>query len=144
MFSTLQSKVNRLAAAALVALVLTSAAMAQKPILPASAKSKKAIENLRANIASENNGVKRSAIYLAGKYAMTDVLPDLFSQMEKEHDPSNKILIALSVYNIGQPESISKLKDLSANESNSRVREMINEIYRQYATEHDLTVNSKP
>lgn len=143
MFSSLQNKVNRLAAAALVALVLTSAAMAQKPILPASAKSKKAIENLRANIASENNGVKRSAIYLAGKYAMTDVLPDLFSQMEKEHDPSNKILIALSVYNIGQPESISKLKELSANESSSRVREMINEIYRQYATEHDLTMNGK-
>ncbi|MBI2417290.1 MAG: HEAT repeat domain-containing protein [Ignavibacteriales bacterium] len=139
MFSYFHNRLMQVSLTGLLIVFSSCAAFAQKPVLTPSAKNKFAVQNLVTGINSENAGLKRSAIYMAGKYSVTEVLPALFKKMAQEDDPGTRILIALSVYNIGQPESILKLKTLAKAEKDVRVKQMFNEIYQQYSMDHDLT-----
>ena len=91
------------------------------------------LESLKKGIQSDNPGLRRSAIYMAGLYKIDEVVETLVDQLDKEKIPSNRVLIALSLYNIGNPEGMEAVKDLAARDKDKVVKRMGTVLYRQFA-----------
>jgi HEAT repeat protein len=125
-------KTTRFLTAVLLAAVLTSSVYAQKNSIKDVTPNKHALENLVAGIHSDNTGVKRSAIYFAGKYRIAETEEALIAQLKTENDPSTRILIALVLYELGSEEGLLEVKDLSLNDKNTKVRRMATQIYNEY------------
>lgn len=104
------------------------------------AHSKSAIDNLMTALRSDNIGVKRSAIYFAGKYQVREALPVLCTIARAESDCSIKILAGLSIYSIGSVQGIDELRRCVSVEKNDRVKRMFAEICAQYSNS-DFTMN---
>lgn len=94
--------------------------------------SKKAIDNLKAAIISDNLGVRRSAIFHAGYYRASQAAATLLKQLRIEKDPSTRILIALSLYKLNDDNALKVVKELSGSDSDKRVRNMCSAIYNEY------------
>ena len=118
--------------AVLLAAVLTGSVCAQKNSIKDVTPNKHALENLVAGIHSDNTGVKRSAIYFAGKYRIAETEEALITQLKKEIDPSTRILIALVLYEMGSEKGLLEVKDLSMNDKDAKVRRMATQIYSEY------------
>ncbi len=101
------------------------------------AKYKYAIDNLKAGIQSDNDGVRRSSIYLAGKYRIASVVGTLVDQLKDEENPSNRILIALVLYRIGDKEGMNAVESLYKTDDNQKVRKMAHEIINAYTITND-------
>jgi HEAT repeat protein len=97
-----------------------------------------AIKTLKAGIQSDNNGLRRSSIYMAGFYKIDDAVQVLINELQKEKDPSTEVLIALSLYNIGNPEGIEAIKTLSESNGDTKVKRISNAIYKAYEENSDL------
>ncbi|QQS35850.1 MAG: HEAT repeat domain-containing protein [Ignavibacteriales bacterium] len=82
------------------------------------------LKNLEVAINSENEGLRRSAVYLAGKYKVAEVVDDLTEILSTEKDPNNRVLIALALNEIGSEEALKALKKLSVNDEDVYVRRM--------------------
>lgn len=95
-------------------------------------KMKEMTANLLVGIHSENEGLRKSAIYMAGKYKINEAVPVLALQLKKEENPDTRILIALSLYTIGSPVGIQAVKLQAAGEKNPRVKKMYTEIYESF------------
>ena len=95
------------------------------------------LESLKKGIQSDNPGLRRSAIYMAGLYRIDEVVETLVDQLDKEKIPSNRVLIALSLYNIGNPEGMEAVKDLAARDKDKEVKRMGTVLYRQFADIND-------
>ena len=95
---------------------------------------KYALVNLLNGIKSENDGVRRSSIYFAGKYRNSDTEQVLIEQLKEEQNPSNRILIALVLYKLGSADGLLEVKKLAANDDNQKVRTMSTHIYNEYLT----------
>ena len=91
------------------------------------------IKTLAEGIQSENTGLKKSSIYLAGIYKIDEVVNVLTDELKKENEPNTRVLIALALYNIGDPEGMKAVKDLSVNSENTNVKRMSTAIYRAYS-----------
>lgn len=87
-----------------------------------------ALENLEQGIRSDNYGLRRSAIYLAGKYQIEAAAETLLAQLDDEEYPENRILIGLSLYEIGNTEAVAELKGKISKEEHLRVKEMFTAI----------------
>jgi HEAT repeat protein len=111
---------------------LSSAAIAQKQSISDVTTNEYALNNLIAGIQSENDGLKRSSIYLAGKYRIAEVENVLIKQLQKEENPSTKILIALVLYEMGSTEGLIAVQQMAQNDDNERVRRMATHIYNEY------------
>ena len=118
--------------AVLLVAVFMGNGYAQKKSINEITSNKYALQNLVAGIQSGNTGVKRSSIYFAGKYRIAEAEDALINQLKEEKDPSTRILIALVLYEMGSEEGLSKVKDLSENDDNARVRRMTFQIYNEY------------
>ncbi|MFA6978760.1 MAG: HEAT repeat domain-containing protein [Ignavibacteriaceae bacterium] len=94
-------------------------------------------KNLVMAITSDNDGLKRSGIYLAGYYKVEKTIPVLFEAFSKENS-KNKILIALSLYQMGNDSCIIKLMELSKNETNYEVKRICNAVVEQSINEAEL------
>jgi HEAT repeat protein len=117
----------------LLAIVLLSpAAIAQNQSIIDVTTNEHALKNLIAGIQSENNGVKRSSIYFAGKYRIAEAEEALISQLKEENDPSTRILIALVLYEMGSREGLLAVQQLVQNDDNEHVRRMATHIYNEY------------
>lgn len=115
-------------------LLLTTASFAgSKNESVESAKVKKMVGTLLNGINSENDGLKKSSIYFAGKYKIEEAVDVLTAQLSKEDDPATRILIALSLYSIGSPEGMNVVKARSEVDTDSKVRRMCSAIYETYA-----------
>jgi len=125
-------KTTRFLTAVLLAAVLAGSVYAQKQSIKDVTSNKHALENLIAGIHSENPGVKRSAIYFAGKYRIAETEEALITQLREENDPSTRILIALVLYEMGSEEGLLEVKDLSLNDEDAKVKRMATEIYKEY------------
>jgi HEAT repeat protein len=134
-------KTTRFLTAVLLAAVLTSSGYAQKNSIKDVTPNKHALENLVAGIHSDNTGVKRSAIYFAGKYRIAESEEALIAQLKEENDPSTRILIALVLYEMGSEEGLLEVKDLSLNDKDAKVRRMATQIYTEYLV-NDLSNSS--
>ncbi len=95
------------------------------------------LESLKKGIQSDNPGLRRSAIYMAGLYRIDEAVETLVDQLDKEKIPSNRVLIALSLYNIGNPEGMEAVKDLAARDKDKEVKRMGTVLYRQFADIND-------
>lgn len=93
---------------------------------------KKAIENLKAAILSDNPGVRKSAIYHAGYYRVKETVSSLMKQLKREEDPSIRILIALSLYKLNDEKALNLIKELSYSDSDPKVRRMCSAIFNEY------------
>jgi hypothetical protein len=89
-----------------------------------SKKYSKAVSNLMAGINSENLGLKKSCIYYAGLYEIPEAVDVLIKQMKNESDPDVKILIALSLYKIGDTKGYSMIKAAAEKDNDPKVRNM--------------------
>lgn len=101
---------------------------------------KNKIENLVNGINSDNEGLKRNSIYFAGKYKVEETVNELVNLLKKEKDAANKILIALSLYQIGNQKGLEAVKNESIEETDERVKVMCGHIYTQYLKENKLSV----
>jgi HEAT repeat protein len=93
---------------------------------------KYALENLLNGIESDNEGVKRSAIYFTGKYKIAEAEDALIAQLKKEQNPSTRILIALVLLEMGSDEGLMYVKKLSMEDADAKVRRMATHIYNDY------------
>jgi HEAT repeat protein len=118
--------------AVLLAAVLTGSVYAQKNSIKDVTTNKHALQNLVAGIHSDNTGVKRSSIYFAGKYRITETEDALIEQLKNEKDASTRILIALVLYEMGSKEGLLEIKNLSLNDEDAKVRRMSTHIYNEY------------
>ncbi len=76
--------------------------------------SNSSVENLKVGIKSDNVGLKKSAVYLAGKYKIKATTEALINQLEDEENTSIKKLIIMSLYEINIDSSSNLDKELAA------------------------------
>jgi hypothetical protein len=92
----------------------------------------KAAKNLIIGINSDNEGLSRSSIYYAGKDKIAEAVDALIEKIGKEKDPDTRILIALSLYQIGDLKGLEAVKEQTVNDSDQRVIKMSALIYDQF------------
>ena len=84
---------------------------------------KYALKNVLENIKSDNDGVKRSSIYLVGYYRITEAEEALIEQLKKEENPRIRILIALALYELGNEDGLLAFKNLATADNNKKIEE---------------------
>jgi hypothetical protein len=114
-----------------IGLLLTNSIFAQNS-LSEFTKNKYALDNLIMGIHSENEGVRKSTIYFAGKYKVSETAQDLINQLNREDNASIKILIALALFEMDSKEGLEAVKKLSLSDKNDKVRRMASFIYNEY------------
>jgi hypothetical protein len=113
-------------------LFLVSDAFAQNKKVADFCKDKYALQNLIAGIKSDNEGIRESAIYLAGKYRFIESENALIEQLQVEKVPDNKVLIGLALFRMNSEKGMNKLQALATIDENARVRRMSQAIYNEY------------
>lgn len=88
-----------------------------------------AISNLNQAIVSENYGLRKSAIYLVGKYSLYESSDYLLDQLKKEKDPPLRILIMRVLYILGDEEFMDDIYKIASTDENRKVRKMGKAIY---------------
>jgi len=89
------------------------------------------IKNLINAIQSDNEGLKASAIYIAGYYKLDQTIPSMLKSFSKESE-KNKILIALTLYQIGEESGLTRLMQLADKEANKKVKKRCRAVMAQY------------
>lgn len=105
---------------------------------PTSNSTKRATENLISGIESENNGVMKSSIYLAGKYKVYEATDALLKVLEKDVEPSTAILVSFALYQIGDTDAMMKVLDKAANSDSLRIQNVLSAIALKYFIKNDL------
>lgn len=93
----------------------------------------RAISDLTRGIKSENIGLRRSSIFLAGYYGVKEVSDALITRLEVEEDENTRILIALSLFKMGSEEGLDAVKELSLKDDSAKVRRMSAAILKESA-----------
>lgn len=91
-----------------------------------------ALNNLKLGINSDNDGVRKSSIYYAGKYRIAEVVSCLVERLENEEEAFVRLLIAYSLYEIKDVEGMKAVKDLSIDDSDEKVKRICNNIYQEF------------
>lgn len=133
-----------LTAAVLMAALLTTGSLtyAGAKTTDPNIKGKNAIENLKFGIKSDNEGLKKSAIYYAGYYRVSETVPALTESVKNETEPATRILVALVLYRIGDEKGINLVKNMAANDKNPEVRRMCTCISNAYETGNSIGLAS--
>ena len=118
--------------AVLLTFVLTSSMLSQTKSIKEVMDSEYAFKNLVAGIHSENDGVRRSSIYLAGYYKITEAEDALIEQLADEKVASTRILISLVLFELGSEKGMQEVKNVSVNDRDAKVRRMATQIYNEY------------
>ena len=90
------------------------------------------IGNLLTGIKSENLGLRKSAIYLAGFYGVSETVPALIDQLKKEENADVKVLTALVLFRLDDPKGIDAIENLYKNDENARVKRMSKAILDEF------------
>jgi len=113
-------------------LISTTSVNAQMTPISSVTSNEHALMNLLAGIKSDNDGVKRSCIYFAGKYKIAEAEDALIEQLHNEENSSTRILIALVLYEMGSIDGLLEVNKLSKADINPEVRRMSTHIYNEY------------
>ena len=116
----------------MILLLFVSSLHAQNVSIKDLSTNKYALQNLLAGIKSDNEGVKRSCIYFAGKYRIAETEAALIEQLDKEENPGTRILIALVLYGLGSEEGLELIKKLAVDDENLEVRRMSTHIQNEH------------
>jgi HEAT repeat protein len=136
MKTKLRTAVSRSLAALLLVMLISGSMMAQSGKINA-----RSIADLKRGIQSENHGVKKSSIYFAGLYEIEESVEALAAQLEKEEDAQVRILIALSLYRIGNEKAISAVEKLAVADKDMKVRKMGTAILNQFGKDSSEKTN---
>ena len=116
----------------LLAMLLSFDMAAQPSSISNITKNKYALDNLKAGISSENIGVRKSAIYFAGKYKINKLVDCLVERLENENESAIRLLIAYSLYEIKDAEGMKAVKELSLLDKDVKVKRMSKNLYKEY------------
>ncbi len=122
----------------LLFLLSTTFLSAQETSIKDVTEHKYALNNLVTGIKSENNGLKRSSIYYAGKYRIAEATPVLVEELNKENTTEIKCLIALCLYRIGNAEGMAAVKEISKSSCCEKVKSFCTQVYLTYQMENDI------
>lgn len=117
---------------AILFVLLISDSFGQNQKVSGLAKNKYALENLVAGIQSVNDGLRESAIYLAGEYRFIDTEDALLKQLKVEKQSDIKVLIGLALFRMGSDKGMKEMQNLAVTDSDARVRRMSYAIYNEY------------
>lgn len=106
--------------------------LGQNPKSTGGINHKYALQNLEMGIQSENQGVRKSAIYLAGKHKLIEIEDALIKQLSVESNSNIKVLIGLALFRMNSEKGMKELYALVSSDKNSRVRKMSYAIYNAY------------
>ena len=134
MKATLSNRVEKLyfILVAILFVFLISDSFGQNQKVSDLAKNKYALENLVAGIQSVNDGLRESAIYLAGEYRFIDTEDALLKQLKVEKQSDIKVLIGLALFRMGSDKGMKEMQNLAVTDSDARVRRMSYAIYNEY------------
>ena len=93
---------------------------------------KYALQNLEMGIQSENEGVRESSIYFAGKYRFIDTEDALIKQLKVEKESDIKVLIGLALFRMSSEKGMNELEKLASIDENPRVRRMGYAIFNEF------------
>jgi hypothetical protein len=99
-----------------------------------------AMDNLKSAIKSDNPGLRKSGIYLSGKYLVSEVSETLLDQLKVEDDPSLKILIIRVLYMIENDKFMDDIYQVALNDEDSKVRRMAAAIYSVMQLENSVNL----
>ena len=116
----------------LVMILPASLLLAQNNSIKDITDHKYALDNLLAGIKSENEGVRKSSIYFAGKYKIAETEQALIDQLKNEPNPATRTLIAYVLYELGSEEGLAEVKKLSRNDVDPDVRRMSTHLIHEY------------
>ncbi len=91
------------------------------------------INNLITALRSDNEGLMKSAVYLAGKYKIDAAVDELCFLYKNTTNQNTKYLIAISLYKIGTEKSFNAVTNLCCKDKNKKFRFIGNEIAKQYS-----------
>lgn len=123
----------------LIAVLMVAVSFGQTSKLSDLTGNKYALRNLETGIQSENRSVRKSAIYLAGKYKIAEAANILIAQLKEEPESEIRILIGLTLYQINSEEGMKEIQKLISSDENARVRRMSYAIYQSYLDEINNT-----
>lgn len=93
---------------------------------------KRFLANLEYGIKEGNTGLKKSAIYYVGLYKLSKAVDFLVDQLDEEKDPDIRMLIALSLYKVGDEKGFKAIKTMSEEDDNPSVRNYCKEICNEF------------
>jgi hypothetical protein len=100
---------------------LTSACFSQKLTyytdIPEDAK-----ENYITGITSDHPGLKSSCIYFAGRYMLKEAGELLVEELKKCREEDLSLLIAWSIYKIGEKNCLDELEKIAENHTSKRLK----------------------
>ncbi|MDQ7816206.1 MAG: hypothetical protein RDU14_04220 [Melioribacteraceae bacterium] len=118
--------------------VVTTSIYANQPDELKCKNKKAAVAMLIEGIKSDNAGLMKSAVYLAGKYRVEAAVPVLIQKLNSDLDDNCKVLIALSLFMIGNEDGIEAIFKLSKGDPNNHVSQMCGEIYKEFVKSVDI------
>ena len=89
-----------------------------------------AIVNLLNGIRSDNNGVKKSCVYFAGKYKVLEVSQDLVEQIENSNDEELCQMIVWSLYQIGNDSCCEELQRVMKQHPLEKLKDFCNYLHK--------------
>jgi hypothetical protein len=73
-------------------------------------------------ITSVNPGLKASCIYFAGRYRLNEAGSLLIEQLKRSNEEKLSLLIAWSIYRIGENDYLEELNFIAANHTSKRLK----------------------
>lgn len=101
------------------------------------------IKNLITGIKSENTGLKKSSIYNAGYYKITEAEDALIEELKNDNPEDVKVLIALSLYKIGTEKCMNVIKDYAVDGKDTKVNRVCAAICTELLNQNPVTVGTK-
>jgi len=82
------------------------------------------INNLKVGLKSENDGLRRCSVYLAGYYQINELVGTLAEQLNKAEDSKEKVMLLMALYKIGGDNSYKTIHDYMINTSDSEAKKL--------------------
>ena len=128
----------------LTVLVFASATMGQSTKGTNPLFKENAIKNLIVGIQSENEGLRKNAIYYAGLYEIKEAAEALIDQFKNEKNTKVRVLIALALYKIGDGTGMEAVYTAAIKDNDPKVKRICNAIVDEYNAGKDVaTLNEK-
>lgn len=91
-----------------------------------------AVKNLETCLKSENEGVRKSAIYFAGLYKVKEVMVPLMKILRTEGNEEERLLAAQSLFKLNNDRAAYILKSVSVDDNSEKVRNHCSMLYYSY------------
>ena len=98
----------------------------------AAPKNNSKVANLKTGITSSNEGLKKSAMFMAGKYKISEAAGELVNEL-KNSDNNIKILAALSLLRINDAKAMAEVKAAAEKETDAHTKNMLSAICNEYS-----------